>query len=580
MKKFAIFLALFAIVITGCNQQQAEISVLPDRAEGSNEFVENGGRGITEATFTNENGEKWVISSNKVSVPIQENCEEPDIALEEDLPLLLPQDTIVPTTVAVTTFQNQLFVATTEKPIVAFKTDVFIPKAPPKIRLEKSTDEDILCCDDQLTFRIRFFNDGGDNAYNVKIADLVPDNVEYLEDSVGNDPFLADIYIERDFKDRAKKIVWVIEGPIPPGGEGEVFFTVTCKRQRPNLTCIVCSDPESISIGQKAFLVCNVLNQGDGVATGARILLILPPEFEYVKDPSKRELEFELGDILPGETGTQQFEVKMVGNGKVEDIISTVVIDNGEGCQCSLPPTASLVIQKTGPYKLTNSKPMVNTIVVRNTSFKVAATECILIDKLPEGVEFKEASDGGTYDATSNIVTWNIGTMAPSTAQTRTVTVVPLKSGTFTDHAEVRCAEGITVKDDASTIVEGHAAMHIYKYDSDDPVAVGETTTYVIEVRNEGFEDATGIILENEIPELTEFVSANAKHDNGNEIAATADGQKVTFDTIPLLASSEKIIFSITVRVTAKAQLLNRTSLRYDQFSRTLIVEEGTSTYE
>ncbi|WP_372368968.1 hypothetical protein [Candidatus Uabimicrobium sp. HlEnr_7] len=581
MNKLAIFLVLFAIIISGCNQQQAEISVLPERVEGSEEFVENGGPGITEATYTDEQGKAWNIASNKVSVPIQEDCEEPDVALEQDVPLLLPQENLVATTVAVTTYQNQLFVATTEKPDVRFKTEVFIPKNPPKIRLEKSTDQDVLCCNDQLTFRIKYINEGGDDAYNIKITDLVPSNVEYLEDSVGTEPFIGDIYIDRDFEDRAKKITWLIEGPVPPGGEGEVHFTVTCKRKRPKLTCVVCLDPETIVVGDEAFVVCNILNQGDGVATGAKLILSLPPEFEYVENPAQRELEFDLGDIGPQETATKQFKVKMISDGKLEEIISTVVIDNGEGCQCALPPTASLTIQKTGPYQLTNSKPMEHTIVVRNTSSTVSATECILVDTLPQGIKFEEASNNGQYDATSNTVTWNLGTLAPGTAETRTVTVIPLRSGNFTDNAQVSCAEGITVKDDATTIVKGHAAMHISKYDSDDPVAVGETTTYTIEVRNEGFEDATGIILENEIPELTEFVSASAEDPyNKQEIPYNIEGQKVIFNKLPLLSSGDKVIFNVTVRVSTKGQLLNRTSLRYDQFDRTLIVEEPTSTYE
>lgn len=581
MKKLALFLVLFAIIVSGCNQQQTEISVLPERAEGSEQFVENGGPGVTEATYTDNNGKAWNIASNKVTVPIQEDCEEPDVALEPDVPLILPQDSLIPTTVAVTTYQNQLFVATAEKPEVRTKTDVFIPKSPPKIRLEKSTDQDVLCCNDQLTFRIKYTNDGGDDAYNIKITDLVPENVEYLEDSVGTEPFIGDIYIDRNFEDRAKQITWLIEGPVPPGAEGEVYFTVTCKRKRPKLTCVVCIDPETIVVGDTAVVVCNVLNTGDGVATGAKLILSLPPEFEYIENPAQRELEFDLGEIAPQQTVTKEFSVKMTGNGKLEEIISTIVIDNGEGCQCGLPPTASLAIQKTGPYQLKNAKPMVHTIVVRNTSSTVAATECVLVDTLPEGVRFEEASNEGQYDEANSTVTWNLGTMAPGASETRTVTVIPMRSGNFTDHAQVTCAEGITVKDDATTIVQGQAAMHISKYDSDDPVAVGDTTTYTIEVRNEGFEDATGVILENEIPELTEFVSASAEDPYTKKaIAFKTEGQKVIFEKIPLLSSGDKVIFNVTVRVTAKGQLLNRTSLRYDQFARTLIVEEPTSTYE
>lgn len=580
MKTIAIILILL-IVFSGCNQQ-SEITVLPERAEGAKEFVENGGPGVTEATYNDGKGQQWNTASNVVSIPIQENCEVPDVVEFEDpdLPIGLPQDSVIPTTVAINSFQNQLYVSSQQKPDIYYKTDVFIPKNPPKIRLEKTTDEEILCCNEQLTFRIKFINEGGDDAYNIRITDLVPANVEYIEDSAGVTPFVGNIAIQRDYNEKAKKLEWLIEGPVPAGEEGEVYFSVSCPKKLPKLGCIVCLDPRIVSEGEEAFVVCSIENSGDAPATNARLYLVLPPEIDYVDRPGERELEFELGDIEPGQTVSKEFRIKMLRQTSLENIITTIVIDNGEGCECSFPPTATLLIEKSGPSQVNNGHPITNTIVVKNTSTKAYASNCVLVDKLPQGIIFKEASNGGTYDQASNVVTWQLGTLSPGAIETRTVTVEPTRAGDFRDEAEVSCDEGILVRDDATTIVKGYAAMHISKYDSNDPVAVGETTTYTIEVRNEGFKDATGVVLTNDIPELTEFVSAEAEDEHGVKVDYTVDGQKVTFNAVPLLASGEKIIYNVTVKATAKAQLLNRTSLRYDQFEKTIVVEEPTSTYE
>jgi len=208
------------------------------------------------------------------------------------------------------------------------------------------------------------------------------------------------------------------------------------------------------------------------------------------------------------------------------------------------------------------------------------ATACVLTDKLPEFVTFKSASDGGTYDKESHTVTWMLGDLKPEQKVIRTVIIIPEQAGTFKDHAQVTCAEGITITDDAITIVRGISALHIDSYDTEDPVEVGGTTTYVIEVMNEGFQDVTGLVVVNEIPNSTEFVDGTGRDPEGNVVNCRVDGKNVIFEAIQKLAPAEKALYKVTVKVKAEAQLLNMTKIKYNEFSKTLIVEEPTHSYE
>ena len=51
------------------------------------------------------------------------------------------------------------------------------------------------------------------------------------------------------------------------------------------------------------------------------------------------------------------------------------------------------------------------------------ASSAVLADVLPQGTEFVSASDGGTYDAGTRTVTWNLGTVNVGFTGTRTLTV-------------------------------------------------------------------------------------------------------------------------------------------------------------
>jgi len=601
MKLMMLLLMVGIFWMTGCQTNSSQITVLgeqvelgsstpPNPTENPGKYVVNGGPGSTEAVYSDERGARQIASSNVVRIPILEKCEEPKppelVAPEPpkfEMPEEIPElelDT-VRYLMAGNAFGNQTVAKAVHPPEVRYETQAVIPRRPPQIELKKFSDEDKLCCDRSLQFRIRFTNIGGQDAYNVVISDIVPAGVAYLEETAGSEPYFAQIKTERDAEENVQKIIWEIQGPVPPESSGEIFYTVSCPKPKPKLSCYVQFEPKHIQVGEEGQVICRVNNTGVGSAFGVNLSIYIPEAIEYNGQFLGTQENFYIAELLPNQVFEKTLKIKMRRGGRLDNITARVTSSNSPACDCSIPPTPTLTIEKSGPRVITNRIPIEYTIVVKNTSEKdTMATNCLLKDRLPDLATFKLASEGGTYDGNDHTVTWYLGNLAPGAIATRTVTVIPQKTGTFVDHAQVTCDEGITVYDTARTVVRGIAALQVSSYDTEDPVEIGRTTTYVIEVINEGFQLVTDLKLIDTIPATTTLVGASAADAAGNPIEHEVDEEgRVVFHPYPALAVGEKLIYKITVKVNTKSQLKNNAAITYNEFSKTIIVEEPTESY-
>lgn len=597
MRIFTFALSLMLLCLVGCKTKQANIHVLSSEPKQDvKQYVVNGGPGSTEVIYEDEKGQKMTATSNVVKIPIVDRCdpvtkppeekkeeikEIPDEQLqppiEEEYIKEKPEQMFV---ADLHTFPNHVVFAGYQIPQISYQSEVYIERKPPEIKLEKSSDEDRLCCDRQLTFRIKFTNMGGLDAQKVKIEDIVPAKVEYVEETAGAHPYSASVVIERDELKKAKKIVWNIEEPVLAGASGEVFYTVVCPPIRPKLLCYLRFEPKALHVGQEGSVICTVTNSGTGTAEGVNLDLAIPQGVEYQGQSIGKKETIPLGPIEAGKSASHTLKVRMRSGGRLDKIVANVAASNAEGCDCFVPPAPTLKIEKTGPEQIDNRLPIEYTIVVKNISQeKAPATNCVLIDQLPPFVSFKSASQEGVYSAAKHDVTWKLGTLEPGAIVARTVIVIPQKAGDFVDKAEVTCDEGITVNDQAKTTVRGITALEVSSYDTEDPVEVGSTTTYMIEILNEGFKDITGLKAITSIPVGSEFIEASVKNYNGSPIGHKVVENKVVFDEIPELPSGEKVLLRVTVRAKEKMELLSTTSINYNEFAKTIVVSEPTSTY-
>ncbi len=104
-----------------------------------------------------------------------------------------------------------------------------------------------------------------------------------------------------------------------------------------------------------------------------------------------------------------------------------------------------------------------------------------------------------------------------------------------------------------------------------DPVEVGGTTTYVIEVTNQGSADGTNIAITCTLPPELQYVSANGPS------PLTAQGRTVRFTPLAVLAPRAKTAYQVVVMRLAVGDVRFKVSMNSDQIDQ--VVEETESTH-
>ncbi len=114
------------------------------------------------------------------------------------------------------------------------------------------------------------------------------------------------------------------------------------------------------------------------------------------------------------------------------------------------------------------------------------------------------------------------------------------------------------------------------QFDIDDPVDVGEKTTYVLEVWTNGPKNAMNVKVTDILPAGTTFVSAKVEGIEDTSIEYKVDGGRIEFDAIPTLEPQKKVSFKITVQVEKAGDLVNTFEIQSNEFIKPIIKQEGT----
>gem|GEM_PF-1771655 len=139
------------------------------------------------------------------------------------------------------------------------------------------------------------------------------------------------------------------------------------------------------------------------------------------------------------------------------------------------------------------------------------APNVVLKDPLPMQLDFIEASNGGTYDPVTRLVTWNLGNLNPGDTSSVTLKVhvkKPLPNNSFIFNT-VTIVDDAKVMDEATDVVRVHAVPILALTKTADPtgtVAPGDTIKYTLCYSNTGNGNATGVLLQDAIPTLTTVV--------------------------------------------------------------------------
>ncbi len=142
-----------------------------------------------------------------------------------------------------------------------------------------------------------------------------------------------------------------------------------------------------------------------------------------IKYPKKEEYSEVINKIKPGETKTifYQVEVNTLGYNENEKTIQAngkATVENYElefksqPVESKIVPSYLILKMETSPQNIEKREGQTNIymLTIKNITMK-PKENVVLTNKLPDGISFVSANEGGEYNEATNTVTWNLGTV-------------------------------------------------------------------------------------------------------------------------------------------------------------------------
>jgi uncharacterized repeat protein (TIGR01451 family) len=253
---------------------------------------------------------------------------------------------------------------------------------------------------------------------------------------------------------------------------------------------VVKQGPASIELGEIATWTVTVTNNGSADATNVVVTDTLPKAFE----PTTK-LRQEVGTITPGETRVVEYSAKAIAQGEFRNH-AVATYDGGPAIagESSAPITvvqSGIRIRKTGPAEAYVFKPVAFSITIENTG-DTDLTNVRITDILPKG---SSVADNGRGRVSGNAIGWMIPNLPAGSSQLITTEIAATRKGKSTNTVKVLTENGLEASDAVTTDWLAVPGVTVSITDSKDPVRVQETTTYSIQVRNQGkFEPVSGTV--------------------------------------------------------------------------------------
>jgi uncharacterized repeat protein (TIGR01451 family) len=343
----------------------------------------------------------------------------------------------------------------------------------------------------------------------------------------------------------------------------------------PDLAVTKTVSADSFLVGEEVTFTVEVTNNGDGPAFNAAVSDTLPagltlvssdPEATVAEDGS---LNWTVVQLDAGASTAFAITVTAADSGDHTNTVDVTVLDATVSAEASVRSnTPAVTLEKSGGSVMYTDGERDYQLTATNTG-EADLTGVVITDTFPSGLSFVSADTDGTHAA--GVVTWNIGDLAVGDAVTVTVQLRGEDVGTYTNTAAVSSDQGASSAADFEIEVLAAAGASLQISDSNDPVGIGELTTYTVRVTNQGDDAAvTNVSVTVTIPEEFTIVSA------GDGVVV---GQRVTF-AVAEIAVGDEVTFDITAEATDDGDVVASATLTYDEFDQSITDEEGTKIIE
>jgi uncharacterized repeat protein (TIGR01451 family) len=286
-------------------------------------------------------------------------------------------------------------------------------------------------------------------------------------------------------------------------------------------------------------------------------------------------VKWNLGNMAPGATNIITLVLKADVAGTWTNVVDVISAEGvtAQASATTLVELPSIAITKTGPDLAGYLNTATYTITVKNPGI-YPLTSVVVTDTLPAGMSYVSSTPAGTV--VGNVITWNLGNMAPGATNIITLVLKMNQLGIWTNVVDVISAEGVTAQASKTTEVISLVAFETTLKDTLDPIKVGTQTTYVYNITNEGVapgSTAYDVSVWFEIPANTTFISASGP------VSYTYAAGVVTFANIPELVLHQTMSFKITVQGNTPSYVIAKAYVTASNYPLIVSSEEGTTIY-
>ena len=448
----------------------------------------------------------------------------------------------------------------------------------PSISLEKFAPTEIQV-GKPATFEVRVRNVGQVAAQRVVVTDHVPKGTQ-LEATQPEAQRGADGALSWALGTMQPGDEVVITMQLVPQTEGEIgsvaqvgFAAQATARSistRPLLK-IEHSAPKQILIGETLAMAITVTNPGTGAATNVVVEEDVPEGFSHV---AGSQLEYEIGNLRPGESKRLELTAKAEKAGVFENVI----VARGDANLASehtvrievIAPQLQLSIN--GPKKRYLDRQATYSLTVANPG-TAPARDVELVAYLPKGMRFVSADSEGQYDQAKHAVFWSLEELPAQKSGVVKLTATPVEAGQQRLRAEGRGGLGLTAAGEQTIQVEAASELHFTIADSNDPIEVGSDTTYEVRVSNNGSRPATQVRVAAAAPEGLKFLSAEGPS------RAQTNAQQAVFEPIARINPGEEVTLRIHAQGGREGDHKIQVQISSEEFRTPVMKEESTQVY-
>lgn len=416
------------------------------------------------------------------------------------------------------------------------------PTQRPQLTIEKLAPPNAVL-GQPMVYSILIRNVGNSAAHQVTVEDEIPKGTQ-LQGTIPRAELVEKRLLWRlgTLEPGEEKKIQIRVVPIAEGQVGSIA-TVNFVAEVAAKTLIIAprlrlemSAPRQAKVGEPVVVNFKITNDGTGAANRVFLRDIIPDRLSH---PGGNDLEYEVGTLPPRESRDVKLTLTAVRPGAA---VNRAVITADGGLSTEAQAEIQIIgsqftLKRTGPSRTVVGRPAVFTNIVTN-DFDDTLHNAVVIETVPEGMEFAEATAGGKFQKSDRTITWHIDQIGPRASTELKATLIPQSTGTFASTVKVRDALGGEADVASETTAIGFASLALDLTEVTGTVAVGEGVAIKLHVRNRGSIAARNVQVQVAIPPELQFVSAQGH-------GATVVANEIRFETIPTIASDSSVVLDL-----------------------------------